>query len=498
MKMNKSLITSLACMALQFGVTAATINFDALDATGGPVSGAALSNYLAQWGVTISGVTSGSQMLVLDDRNVYGGGIIVSPSGHNTLHESQNGPIHFTLNFSVPQSSVSFTRAGLGATLSSFTAWSAHAFNASNTEVSTATEGTIIAANLPPRTFTLTGPGITSVRWDANNVSQGFSSIVLDDLVLPQAKLAGQSCDPAFTGMVLWWDFANGTAADRSGYQNHGLVFGAPLFTNGTVFLNNPVGQVTSTHWIEVPYSASIRDLETNSFTMAVRYKSTDTGRQNGRLFLNYTNGMAYNAGNQACAYVGLSSSVGQQINVPSTVSGPNPCLNTTQTTDGNYHWQILCVDRAQARAFHYVDAIHAASTSIAGFGRIGLEKFLLGTDPVYHWYGARQTTVEDVCIFNRSLSSNEVAAITASGDLGVCGQPSLNIHSSEVEIAWNSISNGTYRVDYKSALTTNAWTPLIGCLRATNTTTRIFDKVAPESPLRLYRVVFTNCVPLP
>ena len=75
---------------------------------------------------------------------------------------------------------------------------------------------------------------------------------------------------------------------------------------------------------------------------------------------------------------------------------------------------------------------------------------------------------------------------------------PLLNIRSSEVEIAWNSISNGTYRVEYKSTLTTNAWTPHIECLRASNTTTRVFDKIEVGSPQRFYRVVFTNCVPQP
>lgn len=498
MKNIKRLIPAITLIALQCAAHAATINFDALDATGGGVSGAALASYLAQWGVTISGVTPGSQVLVLDDRQVYGGGILVSPSGHNTLAQSQNGPIHFTLNFSVPQSSVSFTRAGLGATFSSFTAWSAHAFNAASTEVSSVSEDEILAFNLPARSFKLTGPGITSVRWDADNCCDGFSSIVMDDLVLPQAKLAGQSCDPAFPGMVLWWDFANGTAADRSGYQNNGIVAGTPVFTNGTVFLNNPVGQVTSTHWIEVPYSASIRDLETNSFTLAVRYKSTDTGRQNGRLFGNYTNGMVYNAGNQTCAYSGLRNSIGQDVTIPSTITGPNPCLNTAQTTDGNYHWQILCVDRTQARATQYVDATHVASESIAGFGRVGLQKLLLGTDPVYHWFGARQTTVEDVCIFNRSLSPNEVAEISVSGDLGICGRPVLKVRPAVMEIEFNTISNGMYNVEATSNLAPNAWAPWINCLRATNTTMRVYDTIPPEAPQRFYRAVFTNCVPLP
>ena len=75
----------------------------------------------------------------------------------------------------------------------------------------------------------------------------------------------------------------------------------------------------------------------------------------------------------------------------------------------------------------------------------------------------ASQTTVEDVCILNQSLPPNEVAVISAAGEIGVYGQPALSIRSTEVEVAGNSISNGTCRVDYESALTSNAWTPLVG-----------------------------------
>ena len=55
-----------------------------------------------------------------------------------------------------------------------------------------------------------------------------------------------------------------------------------------------------------------------------------------------------------------------------------------------------------------------------------------------------------------------------------------------------------TRQIDYKSTLTTNLWTPLIDCVRATNQTTRICDKIAVGSPQRFYRVAFTNCTPAP
>jgi hypothetical protein len=48
---------------------------------------------------------------------------------------------------------------------------------------------------------------------------------------------------------------------------------------------------------------------------------------------------------------------------------------------------------------------------------------------------------------------------------------PLLTIRSSQVEVCWNSISNLTYQVQYRSDLTTNLWTSLGDCIRSTNST---------------------------
>jgi hypothetical protein len=64
------------------------------------------------------------------------------------------------------------------------------------------------------------------------------------------------------------------------------------------------------------------------------------------------------------------------------------------------------------------------------------------------------------------------------------------------VEVCWNSISNLTYQVQYRSDLTMNLWTSLGGCIRSTNSTTCVYDPIAVGQPQRFYRVVLTNCVP--
>ena len=73
---------------------------------------------------------------------------------------------------------------------------------------------------------------------------------------------------------------------------------------------------------------------------------------------------------------------------------------------------------------------------------------------------------------------------------------PVVTIRASQVEVCWNSKSNLTYQVQYRSDLATNLWTPLGGCIRSTNSTSCIFDPIVVGQPQRFYRAVLTNCVP--
>jgi len=227
-------------------------------------------------------------------------------------------------------------------------------------------------------------------------------------------------CLPPPPGLVLWWDFADETATDRSGFQNNGTVYGTPVFANGTVRFDNPPGDQQANQWIALPYSASISALETNSFTIAIRYKSTDTSQQNGRLFGKYSGGVVldYNSGGIACAYSRVGDGVRDMVLPPSIYTD---CSESAQTTDGAYHWQVVSLDRANGLATQQIDIGHAGSASFTNLGRVDLDGLVLGATRPSDTYAARQTTVDEVVIFNRALSGNEIAAIYAAGSAGMC-----------------------------------------------------------------------------
>ena len=74
---------------------------------------------------------------------------------------------------------------------------------------------------------------------------------------------------------------------------------------------------------------------------------------------------------------------------------------------------------------------------------------------------------------------------------------PVLSTRVSQVQVCWASSSNQAYQVQYRSALTPNAWAPLVQCVPGNGTTNCIYDAVTVGQPQRFYRVVATNCVPL-
>lgn len=254
-------------------------------------------------------------------------------------------------------------------------------------------------------------------------------AIIVVLLILVHPACSRAACTPPPPGLVLWWDFADGTATDRSGYQNDGTVNGSPTFAAGTVTFNNPFGFSPANQWISVPYSTSLQALATNSFTIAIRYKSTNSSQSNGRLFGNLspnqrTAGIAidYSAAVTSCAFSAIifGNYFTNVIDIP-TGSAYSCTTNTIPTTDGAYHWQVLCVDRVAGVATQYIDVSYFGSSPISSIGTIDFDGLCLGATGPRDYYAATQTTVNQLCVFNRALTSGEVAAIFGTGDLQMC-----------------------------------------------------------------------------
>jgi hypothetical protein len=170
------------------------INFDSLPAKGVPggVTGTVLADYLAGFGVSLSGVTPGTMVTVLDARDIYSNAQpppVVPPSPYNVIgQEGSNDPVSYTLNFARLQDHFSFTRVGVraGTTGAALPEWNASAFDASGKSLGTVGESAFsIFTDLPASVFTLQGPDIASVQISSNNHHfAGFSAVILDNFTV--------------------------------------------------------------------------------------------------------------------------------------------------------------------------------------------------------------------------------------------------------------------------------------------------------------------------
>jgi len=178
------------------------IDFEALDASSGPVGANLLSNYLARFGVTATNVTANTSMVVADDQVFLGGNVVTASSGDNFLAQTgANGAVSYTLLFSQPYASVSWVRPGLpaGTTGASLPGWRAHIFDNQGNELGSAGENALgTFTNVPAARFTLLGrsatqslaTNIASIRFDGNNQGvSALSTLPLDDLLLSTAAV---------------------------------------------------------------------------------------------------------------------------------------------------------------------------------------------------------------------------------------------------------------------------------------------------------------------
>ena len=140
------------------------INFDGLDTSGGSVGGAALSNYLAGYGVTLSNVTVGTAWRRSIGGLVAGGGGAVASSPPNYFTQAglnTAGEFHAGFEDAVRRNldlrGWGWWRGRAGVT---HPKWKATLLNAKGTELGSAGEGLIVSAtNVPARAFAAVGCG---------------------------------------------------------------------------------------------------------------------------------------------------------------------------------------------------------------------------------------------------------------------------------------------------------------------------------------------------
>jgi hypothetical protein len=178
------------------------VDLSKIDTSYAPGLTVAAAPELLGYGITIEAlVPSGSDLVVINNRALYNGTAVKPTWSRNFLTQlhTGDGPASFTLRFSRPLESLTFTRPALYAyTESGIThpAWVATAFDAGGRELSSHSEGLVRSLDrdkdVPARTVTLTAPdfeGIALVRFESDFRLQGkpfaaFGAILIERMIL--------------------------------------------------------------------------------------------------------------------------------------------------------------------------------------------------------------------------------------------------------------------------------------------------------------------------
>src|SRR5487761_139699 len=187
----------LLCLMLPGSLRAGTVTFDSINTNTSYYVDISTTNYLAQYGITLTNVTPGTMVDVMcanaqsNGSCSTGTGYLIAESAPNVL--VQQGGLYgesYTLAFSNPLSSLSFSTAGqnVGSGGNLVAAWSATAYSAGNVVLSSVGDPSLSAdfSNTAPTQYVLTGPGIASVTFYSNCAGVCGEQLAIDNLSSPQ------------------------------------------------------------------------------------------------------------------------------------------------------------------------------------------------------------------------------------------------------------------------------------------------------------------------
>lgn len=82
-----------------------------------------------------------------------------------------------------------------------------------------------------------------------------------------------------------------------------------------------------------------------------------------------------------------------------------------------------------------------------------------------------------------------DVSEADGASDVFCLGVPEVSVKVSQVQVCWTSRSNRIYQVQFRSALTGNAWSNLGERVQGNGSTNYVTDAVIPGQPQKYYRV---------
>lgn len=274
-------------------------------------------------------------------------------------------------------------------------------------------------------------------------VVTGDYGSVTSSIVTLTALPAPTSLDVS-SGLVLHLPF-DGNYADLTGKGHDAIIVGSVPFTTGVIGQGIQMESVTKTTYA---YIKSASDLEFDASTsFTVGFWINYTSRFNDVPIIGNATGSTYQLG-----WVFTDEGGYMEWSLASTANAStylrDPVSSTLPTGDGSWHYVVGIVNRTTATAYCYIDGTLAASWSIWGLETLATgNPIAIGEDPSFN-YGSATFNLDDLGIWNRALSADEVAQIYSGGlnnGISFAGEPASDVTlgittaGSQVQLTWAS-----------------------------------------------------------
>ncbi len=248
------------------------------------------------------------------------------------------------------------------------------------------------------------------------------------------ATARAQFCVPPPSGIVSWWP-ASGDATDLYGLNNGTLQGGATATTPGEV---NTAFQFDGTNgFVQVPNSAALEptNLTVEAWVRFDSLNSTENSapghqyivfKQNSRSsnFEGYDLGK-HRVSGQDLLYFQVASSGGTEIKVDST--------NTVSTGV----WYHIAGVRGSNYIQLYVNGQLQGQATVSFPQDYGHLPLYFGTTGESYWDGKLAGELDEVSLYNRPLSSNEIYSIYQAGAAGKCSSPPACVTAPPGLVSW-------------------------------------------------------------
>ena len=243
------------------------------------------------------------------------------------------------------------------------------------------------------------------------------------------------SCFPAPSGLVGWWT-GDGNANDIAGTNNGTLQGGATASAAGMV--GSAFSFDGTNGYVQVPDAPA---LDPTNLTVEawVRFDSLDSsvsGAPAGEQFIVFKQNSR--TGSFEGYYLGKTRISGQdrftfQV---SSASGTTVELDSATVVTAGVWYHVAGV-RGTNYVQLYVNGQVESTNSVSFAQDYGTLPLYFGTSgqPTY-WDGKLKGALDEVSLYNRALSSSEVAAIYAAGAGGKCKGPSITVQPQSQTVA--------------------------------------------------------------